>query len=81
MCVCMCVCVCYVSNITNDGEIVSEVNARLGKAARAFSCLRSSIFDNRVLTYRLKGGVYHAVVMSTYTLLYGSETCMGSEGS
>ena len=35
------------SNITNDGEVVSEVSVRLGKAARAFGCLRSFIFDNR----------------------------------
>ena len=27
------------SNITNDGEIVNEVSARLGKAARTFGCL------------------------------------------
>ena len=27
------------SNIANNGEIVNEVNARLGKAARAFGCL------------------------------------------
>jgi len=60
------------SNITSDGEIVSEVGVRLGKAARAFGCLRSAIFDNRSLSVDLKRGVYHAVVMST--LLYGSET-------
>jgi len=60
------------SNITNDGEIVSEVGARLGKAARAFGCLRSAIFDNKSLSVEIKRGVYQAVVMST--LLYGSET-------
>jgi len=38
------------SNITNDGEIVSEVSARVGKAARAFGCLQSVIFDNRSLS-------------------------------
>ena len=39
------------SNITNnDGEVISGVSARLGKAARAFGCLRSSIFDNRALS-------------------------------
>ena len=60
------------SNITNDGEIVSEASAGLGKAARAFGCLRSAIFDNKSLSVDVKRGVYHAVVMST--LLYGSET-------
>ena len=60
------------SNISNDGEIVTEVSARLGKAARAFGCLRSSIFDNKELGVQIKRGVYCAVVLST--LLYGSET-------
>ena len=59
------------SNITNDEEIVSEVSARLGKAAR-YGCLQSVIFDNRSLSVDIKRGVYHALVMST--LLYGSET-------
>ena len=62
---------CLGSNITNDGEIVNEVSARLGKAARAFECLRPSIFDNRALSVQIKRGVYRAVVMST--LLHGSE--------
>jgi len=57
------------SNITNDGEIVS---ARLGKAAKAFGCLWSSIFDNQSLSVQIKWVVYCAVVLST--LLYGSET-------
>ena len=60
------------SNITNDGEVVNEVSLRLGKAARAFGCLRSSIFDNRGLSVMIKRGVYCAVVLSS--LLYGSET-------
>ena len=57
------------SNITNDGEVVNGMSVRLGKAARGFGCLRSSIFDNRGLSVI---GVYCAVVLST--LLYGSET-------
>ena len=60
------------SNITNDGEVANEVSLRLGKAARAFGCLRSSIFDNRGLSVMIKRGVYRAVVLSS--LLYGSET-------
>jgi len=60
------------SNITNNGEIVREVSARLGKAARAFGYLRSAIFNNRSLSVDVKRGVYNTVVMST--LLYGSET-------
>jgi len=60
------------SNMTNDSEVANKVSTRLGKAARAFGCLRSSIFDNRSLSVQIKRGVYRAVVMST--LLYGSET-------
>ena len=56
------------SNITNDGEVTNEVGVRLGKAARAFGCLRSSIFDNQTLSVHIRRDVYHA------TLLYGSET-------
>ena len=59
------------SNIINDGEVVSEVSARLGKAARAFGCLQSSIFDSQALSVQIKRGVYCAVLMST--LLYGSD--------
>ena len=59
------------SNIINDGKVVSEVSARLGKAARAFGCLQSSIFDSQVLSVQIKRGVYCAVLMST--LLYGSD--------
>ena len=60
------------SNITNDGKVANEVSARLGKAARAFGCLRSSIFDSQALSVQIKRGIYCAVVM--YTLLCGSET-------
>ena len=60
------------SDIINDGEVVNEVSVRLGKAARAFGCWRSSIFDNRGLSVMIKREVYRAVVLST--LLYGSET-------
>ena len=60
------------SSNTNDGEVVNKVSVHLGKAARAFGCLRSSIFDSRGLSVIIKRGVYCAVVLST--LLYGSET-------
>ena len=47
------------------------MSARLGKAARAFGCVQSSIFDSQALSVQIKRGVYGAVVMST--LLHGSE--------
>ena len=59
------------SNITND-EVANEVGVRLGKAARAFGYLRSSIFDNQTLSVHIRRDVYRAVILST--LLYGSET-------
>ena len=52
------------SIITNDGEIVNEVIVRLGKAARAFRCLRLSIFDDRGLSVQTKtccGDIYLVV--------------------
>ena len=59
------------SNIINDGKVVNEVSVRLGKAARAFGCVQSSMFDSQALSVQIKRGVYCVVVM--YTLLYGSE--------
>ena len=59
------------SNITKDGEVTSEVTLRL-EAARAFGCLRSSIFQNQHLNIPLNRDVYCAVVLPT--LLYGAET-------
>ena len=57
------------SSITRDGEVHGEVAARLGKASRAFGCLRSAIFQMNTATKR---EVYQAVVLPT--LLYGAET-------
>ena len=60
------------SSITSDGEVHSDVVARLGKASRAFGCLRSAVFKNQQLSTKIKREVYRAVVLST--LLYGAET-------
>lgn len=61
------------SNITRDGEVQGEVAVRLGKASRAFGCLRSAIFQNQQLSVRIKREVYRVVVVLS-TLLYGAET-------
>ena len=45
---------------------------RLGRASRAFACLRSAIFHNKQLSMATKREVYKAVVLPT--LLYGAET-------
>ena len=60
------------SNISRDGEVKSEVVTRLGKASRAFGCLRAAVFQNSQLSTDIKREVYRAVVLST--LLYGAET-------
>ena len=60
------------SNISRDREAGTEVSSRLAKAARAFGCLRRSVFQDRNLSIATKWQVYHSVVVSV--LLYGAET-------
>ena len=67
------------SNITSDSKFVNEVSVCLGKAARAFRCLRSSIFDNQGLSVMIKRGEYCAAMLST--LLYIWIRDMGGEKS
>ena len=59
------------SIITQDGQLESELSSRIAKAARAFGCLRESIFTSRKLSTDANKCVYKAVVIST--LLYGAE--------
>ena len=59
------------SSIARDGEVCGEVSMRLGRASRAFACLRSAIFHNKQLSMATKREVYKAVVLPT--LLYGAE--------
>ena len=67
------------SNITNDGKVVNEVSARLGKAVRAFGCLRSSIFDNQAHNVQIKRsrGVYIFCCDGVYLVIWIRD--MGSE--
>ena len=60
------------SSIARYGEVCGEVSMRLGRASRAFACLRSAIFHNKQLSMATKREVYNAVVLPT--LLYGAET-------
>ena len=60
------------SNITVDGEVGTEAKLRIGKASRAFGCLRNAIFRDRNFSVETKRKVYGAVVLSV--LLYGAET-------
>ena len=49
-----------------------EVTTRIAKAARAFGCVRKSMFFDKVLSVATKRHVYRAAVLSV--LLYGAET-------
>ena len=60
------------SSITRDGEVCGKVSMRLGRASKAFACLRSPIFHNKQLRMAIKHKVYNAVVLPT--LLYWAET-------
>ena len=57
------------STISDDGEVDCDVKIRIAKAARAFSCLKKSIFTNPHLSVAVKRVVWRAVVLTT--LLYG----------
>ena len=43
------------SRIINVRLSMRSYSARLGKAAKAFSCLRPSIFDSKSLSVKIKG--------------------------
>jgi hypothetical protein len=60
------------AEICRDGEMTTDVVIRIAKAARAFGCLRKSIFQDKGLSIVTKREVYRAVVLSV--LLYGAET-------
>ena len=60
------------SNISRDGEVKGEVAVRLGKASRAFGCLRSAVLQNQKFSVKIKREVYRSVVLPT--LLSGAET-------
>ena len=60
------------SNISRDCEVKSEIVTRIGKASRAFGCLKAAWFQNSQLSTDIKREVYRAVVLST--LLYSAET-------
>ena len=57
------------AEICRDGE---EVTTRIAKGARAFGCLRMSVFCDEVLSVATKRHVYRTAVLSV--LLYGAET-------
>ena len=42
------------SNITSDKEVNNEVAIQLGKALRAFGCLRCTDFQNKQFSVKIK---------------------------
>ena len=52
------------ANFSRDGEITSEVTARISRAAREFGCLRVPVFKNQDLSLVTKRAVYRAVVLA-----------------
>ena len=59
------------SKLSFDTSCVTDVNARIAKAAAAFGALRKSVFSAKGIELKVKGKVYMALVVSI--LLYGSE--------
>ena len=55
-------------------EISQEVSNRIGKASKAFGCLRQLILRNQQMSVDTKKSVYKAVVAGMPILQYGSET-------
>ena len=60
------------SDIHRDGLSSHDVQARIGKASKAFGSLKQAVFENRSLSLQCRRRVYVAVVLST--LLSGAET-------
>ena len=63
----------YLGSIMNNQlSIEQEIQARIGRAASTFNCLRDRAWLNKSLTLRTKCRIYDCCVLST--LLYGAET-------
>ena len=53
-------------------SVITDLSTRIAKAARAFGCLKKSIFCDKILSNATKRHVYCAVVLCV--LLYGAKT-------
>ena len=64
---------CYLgSTLSNDGEVLKEINIRIGKATSAFNNLKKTTWKSRALSNKTKIRIYKSNVRSV--LLYGAET-------
>ena len=60
------------SIIGSDGHIEAELQKRMSKSSLSFRHLRERLWNNHNVSIRVKGKIYHAIILST--LLYGTET-------
>ena len=56
----------------NNGDMETELRARIGKATRAFCSVKMIIWERKEISKSLKVNLFKSVVMSS--LLYGCET-------
>ena len=59
------------STISSDGCIDDELQRRMAKASASFGRLRQRLWNNHLVSMRVKGKIYRAIVLST--LLFGAE--------
>ena len=59
------------STTSRDGCIDDEIQRRMAKASASFGRLRQRLWNIHHVSMRVKGKIYHAIVLST--LLYGAE--------
>ena len=67
------------SCVSEDSELSEEVSNRIGKASKAYGCLRQPIFRNQQMSVDTKRSVRKVVV--TPILLYGLEAWVVDSGS
>ena len=60
------------SNISSNLSLDTELNMRIGKASAAMARLTKRVWENTMLTIKIKTRVYQACVLTTP--LYGSES-------
>ena len=59
------------STLSSNGCIEDEIPRRMAKASASFGRLRQRLWNNYYVSMRVKGKIYHAIVLSL--LLYGAE--------
>ena len=65
------------SEVQKNVKVEGDVGIRLKKASRVYQKWRKEVFQSRSVSKKTKLHVFQVMVMPV--LLYGAETCMGSE--